>query len=111
MRRKQRRPKKKINDLQLYRPSIDKYIRVMQREYNISKEDILLKYSWDDIQEAINDLPIERIITVYNGEQSKNKERYLNALCVKQEEAAMNQLKNSELEYERRKKLALEKQG
>lgn len=83
----------------------------MQREYKISKEDILLKYSWNEIQEAINDLPIERIITIYNGEQANNKERYLNALCVKQEDAAMNQLNNSELEYERRKKIALEKQG
>lgn len=82
----------------------------MQREYKISKTEILLKYSWDDIQEAINDLPIERVITVYKGEKADNKNRYLNALCEKQEESAMSELNQGEIEYNRRKELALKNQ-
>ena len=83
----------------------------MQREYNISRNDILMNYSWDDVQQAINDLPIERVITVYKGEKADNQNRYLNALCDKDEKRAMNQLSESEKEYNKRRELALAKQG
>jgi hypothetical protein len=42
-----------------------------------------LEYSWNDIQDYVTNLPIERIITIYEGKNANNQERYMEALCNK----------------------------
>lgn len=62
-----------------------------------------MEYSWRDINEYVSSLPIERVITVYQHKDAKNKERYLEALCDKDVDAALSSLEAAEEEYNRRK--------
>lgn len=72
---------------------------VFQRNYNISREDILNEYSWSDIQNYVNTLPIEKIITVYPGKKADNGTRHLEALCDRDQGTALEQLERAEKEF------------
>lgn len=48
-------------------------------------------------------LPIERVITTYEHKKAKNKERYMEALCDRDEDGALNTINKAEEEFERRK--------
>ena len=51
-------------------------------------------------------LPIERVITVYDGKKAENKNRYLEALCDKNVAQAAKDLNEAEAEFNRRSELA-----
>jgi hypothetical protein len=97
--------KQKQDKLTLWKPNIDKYIAVFQREYSVSKEDALLKYTWGEVSQYVSLLPIEKVITIYEGKKAKNSERYLEALCDRDIKSAEINIKDAELEFERRKNL------
>lgn len=90
--------KKKItSQIGGWRPSFDKYLQVFQREYHISRNKILTEYSWDDIQNYVHDLPIDKVITLREGKNAKNQERYNDALCDRDLDGA-NSLMDAEYE-------------
>ncbi len=94
--------KKKIkNTIGPWRADIDKYIRVFQREYNISRNDILNNYSWNDIQEYVMALPTDRIITMGAGPGAKNQERLNEALCYKDDTGAAESMREKRDRFER----------
>lgn len=102
--------KKKVKEaLSLWIPNIKKFIKIFIREYGISREDALLKYSWDDIQNYVMALPIERVITVYQHKDVDNKGRYIEALCDRNTIAIKQADKMAE-DFEERLKKAKEKQ-
>ena len=70
-----------------------------------------MNYSWLDIQTFVMTLPIERIITVYEGKKAENKSRYLEALCDKNVAQAAKDLNEAEAEFNRRSELAKERRN
>ena len=76
---------------------------VFQREYNISRESILLEYSWDDIQSYVHNLPIEKIITLYEGKKADNSNRYLESLCDRDIVSAAKDLDEAERAFRERR--------
>jgi len=50
--------------------------------YNISKENIMTKYSWEDVQFRINQIQIDKLITIREGMKKTDIERaYRLCLC------------------------------
>lgn len=72
---------------------------VFQRNYNVSRDEILNDYTWSDIQTYINNLPREKVITVYQSEKADNQKRYLEMLCEHNEQDAFDQLERAEKEF------------
>jgi hypothetical protein len=91
--------------ISIWRPNIDKYISIFMREYRATKTQALFEYTWSEISELVSLLPVERIITVYEGKKAKNNERYLEALCDKDITSASKDISSAEAEFERRRKL------
>lgn len=62
--------------------NFDKIEGILKREYGISKEDFYLKYSWEQIQEYLLNLPPERIVNLDNTKLSKQERqtKYMEAL-------------------------------
>lgn len=55
---------------------------IAQREYSIPKRDLLWAYSWTEILELVQNLPVEKVITIYDGmKKDKINDLYLEALC------------------------------
>jgi hypothetical protein len=105
-----RRKKKLKETLSIWKPSFDKYLKIFIREYHISREEALLEYSWDDIQNFVTDLPAERVITVYDSKKAENKERYLLALCDRDVDGAFKALDSAEAEFMARKEALKKKE-
>ena len=68
----------------------------------------MLKYTWAEIQALVMALPIERVITVYQGKEADNKGRYLQALCDR-DNTAIEKADNMAEEFEERLKKAKER--
>ncbi len=86
----------------MWKPNFNKYLIIFQREYNIPRNEILQNYSWDDIQNYIHDLPIERVITLYEGKKANNKERYLEALCDRDIDGGISSMNAAAANFEER---------
>ena len=90
----------------MWRPNFNKYLHIFQREYNISRNEILTNYSWDDMQNYINALPIENIITLREGKDANNHNRYLEALCDRDIDGGIKYMDIAVTEFEERLKQA-----
>ena len=88
----------------MWRPNFNKYLHIFQREYNISRNEILTDYSWDDIQDYISALPVDKVITLGSGKDANNNERYLEALCDRDVDGGIKSMNDAATEFEERLK-------
>lgn len=55
---------------------------VAQREYSISRDELLWGYTWEEILELVQNLPIERIVKIYDGMKKEQiNTAYLETIC------------------------------
>lgn len=68
----------------------------MKREYGISKEDLYLNYSWDQIQDFLMNLPPDRIINLDGQKLSKTerKTKFMEALYDRDETTVKTDLES-----------------
>jgi len=69
-----------------------------------------LKYRWDDIQDFVSALPIEKVITLYTHKDANNKDRYLQALCDRNVMVGQ-QAEKMAIDFEERLKTIKKKRG
>lgn len=82
--RRLRSKKKEIEKSNLpdWKPNPDKYIALLEREYGLSREDILWDNSWEDVQFRVNQIPIDRVVPWHNGyKKGEYRIKYLESLC------------------------------
>ncbi len=57
-------------------------LRLLKREYGISRQEALTEYSWWEVQDLIGDIPVERIVNLnYKLTDTEYRQRYLAAIC------------------------------
>jgi hypothetical protein len=54
----------------------------MQRVYQIPRDELLWKYTWEDVQEYLHNIPIDRIVNIVAGQKESDiKKRYIESFA------------------------------
>ena len=72
--------------------------------YNIPRDELLWNYTWEDVQEYIGQIPIDKMMTIVPGmKESDIKKRYIESFCDPlSDEVVAQQLDTKYEQFEKR---------